>query len=116
MMPRLCAREPSGGGCRGLGPGIEPNFSASLREARCAPERALPLIDAEAAQYALDAATDAAWTVGNFGAPTFAVGTEICWGDDRLEDALAWRRGGLRPLGMKMSRMRLIAAPGSKAA
>ncbi len=32
--------------------------------------------------------TDAARQLGVFGAPTFAVGTEIFWGDDRLEDAL----------------------------
>jgi 2-hydroxychromene-2-carboxylate isomerase len=35
-------------------------------------------------------ATDAARKLGIFGAPTFAVGTEIFWGDDRLEEALAF--------------------------
>ena len=25
-----------------------------------------------------------------FGSPTFADGSEIFWGDDRLEDAIAW--------------------------
>src|SRR5262249_10116307 len=33
-------------------------------------------------------ATDAARKLGIFGAPTFAIGSEIFWGDDRLEDAL----------------------------
>jgi 2-hydroxychromene-2-carboxylate isomerase len=33
-------------------------------------------------------ATDAARQLGIFGAPTFAIRTEIFWGDDRLEDAL----------------------------
>ena len=28
---------------------------------------------------------------GIFGAPSFVVGDELFWGDDRLEDALAWR-------------------------
>ena len=28
-----------------------------------------------------------------FGAPTFAIGAEIFWGDDRLEDALAFAAG-----------------------
>ena len=35
-------------------------------------------------------ATDAARELGIFGAPTFAIGAEIFWGDDRLEDALAF--------------------------
>ena len=33
-------------------------------------------------------ATDRARKLGIFGAPTFAVGPEIFWGDDRLEEAL----------------------------
>jgi 2-hydroxychromene-2-carboxylate isomerase len=36
------------------------------------------------------AATDRARRLGIFGSPTFVVGQEIFWGDDRLEDALAW--------------------------
>jgi len=38
-------------------------------------------------------ATDAARKLGIFGAPTFAVGTEIFWGDDRLEEAMAFASG-----------------------
>jgi 2-hydroxychromene-2-carboxylate isomerase len=38
----------------------------------------------------LKTATDAARKLGIFGAPTFAIGPEIFWGDDRLEDALAF--------------------------
>ena len=38
-------------------------------------------------------ATDAARKLGIFGAPTFAIGTEIFWGDDRLEEALAFAAG-----------------------
>jgi 2-hydroxychromene-2-carboxylate isomerase len=36
----------------------------------------------------LQQATEAARKLGIFGAPTFAIGQEIFWGDDRLEDAL----------------------------
>jgi len=36
----------------------------------------------------LQVATDSARQLGIFGAPTFAIGREIFWGDDRLEDAL----------------------------
>jgi len=38
----------------------------------------------------LKEATDAARKLGIFGAPTFAVGQEIFWGDDRLEEALGF--------------------------
>lgn len=34
--------------------------------------------------------TDTAETLGIFGAPSFRVGDELFWGDDRLEDAIAW--------------------------
>lgn len=43
-------------------------------------------------QQAYAAATDRARQLGLFGSPTFVVGDEIFWGDDRLEDALAWCR------------------------
>jgi 2-hydroxychromene-2-carboxylate isomerase len=38
---------------------------------------------------ALRAATDAAHARGVFGVPTVAIGDELFWGDDRLEDAVA---------------------------
>lgn len=37
-----------------------------------------------------DAETDVARKAGVFGSPTFLVGEEVFWGDDRLEDALDW--------------------------
>jgi 2-hydroxychromene-2-carboxylate isomerase len=36
--------------------------------------------------------THAAVAHGIFGAPSFVVGDELFWGDDRLEDALAWSK------------------------
>ncbi len=38
----------------------------------------------------LRAQTEAASARGIFGAPTFIVGDELFWGNDRLEEALAW--------------------------
>lgn len=70
--------------------GSEPNLSASLREIDVDPERVLAAADGEPGVSALAAATAEARTLGLFGAPTFVVGTEIFWGDDRLEDAIAW--------------------------
>jgi 2-hydroxychromene-2-carboxylate isomerase len=40
----------------------------------------------------LEQQTAIARELGVFGAPTFAVGSEIFWGDDRLDDAIAWAR------------------------
>jgi 2-hydroxychromene-2-carboxylate isomerase len=37
--------------------------------------------------------TDDARKLGIFGAPTFAIGSEIYWGDDRLADALSFASG-----------------------
>jgi len=42
---------------------------------------------------ALRASTEQATRQGIFGAPTFLVDGELFWGDDRLDDALAWARG-----------------------
>jgi 2-hydroxychromene-2-carboxylate isomerase len=39
---------------------------------------------------ALRAQTEAAMAAGIFGAPSFTVGTELFWGNDRLDQALAW--------------------------
>ena len=33
-------------------------------------------------------------TLGIFGVPTFVTRGELFWGDDRLEDAIAWHRDG----------------------
>lgn len=41
---------------------------------------------------ALRAATGAAHELGVFGVPTVAIGEELFWGDDRLEDAAAYLR------------------------
>lgn len=43
-------------------------------------------------KQALRDATDAAYARGVFGVPTIAIGDELFWGDDRLEDAAAQLR------------------------
>ncbi len=45
-----------------------------------------------AIKAALKDATDAAYERGVFGVPTVAVGDELFWGDDRLEEAAAVRK------------------------
>ncbi|MFT3760516.1 2-hydroxychromene-2-carboxylate isomerase [Thauera sp.] len=48
-------------------------------------------------KQALKQQTEQAAELGLFGAPSFMVGEELFWGNDRLEDALDWARG-VRPL------------------
>ncbi len=45
---------------------------------------------------ALRANTEEATRRGIFGAPSFVVGDELFWGNDRLDAALAWARGAPR--------------------
>jgi 2-hydroxychromene-2-carboxylate isomerase len=54
--------------------------------------------EAEGPAYrpALRAATERAVALGVFGAPTFVVGDELFWGNDRLERALAWAKAAQR--------------------
>jgi 2-hydroxychromene-2-carboxylate isomerase len=74
--------------------GSEPNVSESLRGIGQDPERVLALAGAEDAKAALTAETDAARELGIFGSPTFTIGRELFWGDDRLEDAISWHQYG----------------------
>jgi 2-hydroxychromene-2-carboxylate isomerase len=55
--------------------------------------RALAAAAAPEVKGTLRAETEAAQAAGIFGAPSFLVGGELFWGDDRLEDALDWARG-----------------------
>jgi 2-hydroxychromene-2-carboxylate isomerase len=74
--------------------GSEPNVSSSLRDIGQEPGRVIALANASAANDALLSETDAARQLGIFGSPTFAVGQELFWGDDRLGDAISWLKYG----------------------
>jgi 2-hydroxychromene-2-carboxylate isomerase len=78
--------------------GSEPNNSDTLREIGHDPARVLGRAQSEEIAHAFSAATDEARALGIFGAPTFSTRGEIFWGDDRLDDAIAWHRAGsLKP-------------------
>ncbi len=61
-----------------------------LRELEQGPAPVMTRAAAPATKDALRAATAAAEAQGIFGAPTFQVGDELFWGQDRLTDAVAW--------------------------
>ena len=74
--------------------GSEPNLSESLREAGQKSRCVLARAETEETWQLLDAETEAACKLGIFGSPTFVVGGELFWGDDRLDDAISWYHHG----------------------
>ena len=72
------------------------DISTSATVARClasaGEDPAVVLKEAQSPQSKalLRAQTDEASRLGIFGAPSFVVGTELFWGNDRLDDALRW--------------------------
>src|SRR4051794_35239493 len=78
----------------GWEPGIEPNLSESLHEIGQDPLRVVAEAGSSRIASGLQAETERATSLGVFGSPSFMVGNELFWGDDRLEDALSWARSG----------------------
>ncbi|MAM63030.1 2-hydroxychromene-2-carboxylate isomerase [Maritimibacter sp. UBA3975] len=74
----------------GLPAGEDPNLSRALREAGQDAEATLARAQSPETEARLAAETETAMSLGVFGSPTFAVGEELFWGDDRLDDALDW--------------------------
>jgi len=66
---------------------------AILAEIDVDPDVAFEAANAPANKEALFAQVDEAKALGIFGAPTFTVGDELFWGNDRLETALRWAKG-----------------------
>jgi 2-hydroxychromene-2-carboxylate isomerase len=71
-------------------PGERAHTASLLTRLRRDAETIITRADSEEIRTGLESATRAAATKGIFGSPTFVVGEEIFWGDDRLEDAIEW--------------------------
>jgi 2-hydroxychromene-2-carboxylate isomerase len=67
-------------------------LGAILDGLRLDSKRLLARIDEPAIKDRLKQQTAEAQRLGIFGAPSFACGAELFWGDDRLDQALAWAR------------------------
>lgn len=72
--------------------GQEPNLTLAITHAGADPERVLSEARGPRIEGKLQRETETAMRLGIFGSPTFAVGDEIFWGDDRLDDAIDWAR------------------------
>jgi len=77
-------------------PGDRSNLRSVLVSLGKNAESVISRADSEEIRNGLDSETDVARGMGIFGSPTFAVGEEIFWGDDRFEVALDWRRAAHR--------------------
>jgi 2-hydroxychromene-2-carboxylate isomerase len=71
-------------------PGVDDHVERVLASLDKSPAPIIARAMSAEGERLLKTATDAARKLGIFGAPTFAIGPEIFWGDDRLEDALAF--------------------------
>ena len=78
-------------------PGEPENLISTLRGLDKDPDAVIERANSREIRDRYDAETDLARSMGIFGSPTFAVGDEIFWGDDRLEDALEWCSSGPPP-------------------
>jgi len=74
----------------GLEAGGEPNLTQTCKALGLDIEDILTTANSPATEQAYQANTAAARQSGVFGAPSFTVGEEVFWGDDRLEDAIAF--------------------------
>jgi 2-hydroxychromene-2-carboxylate isomerase len=75
--------------------GSEPNIGNSLRAIGQDSAHVLARAASDEVKQTLSAETDRAKALGIFGSPTFVVGgSELFWGDDRLEDAISWVKTG----------------------
>jgi len=71
-------------------PGTPTALAEILKKLGRNPENMIARANGKEIRAKYKAETDAARALGIFGSPTFVHGTEIFWGDDRLEDAIEW--------------------------
>lgn len=79
---------------RGLEPFVEPILTETLSGLGLTTDKVIAEASGETNKRLLDDETEHARSLGVFGSPTFVVERELFWGDDRLEDAIAWCKGG----------------------
>jgi 2-hydroxychromene-2-carboxylate isomerase len=76
------------------------NLDATLASLGHDPEAVIDRANTGATEAAYLAATEEARGHGIFGSPSFVVGDELFWGDDRLDEAVEWARRGGPPEGI----------------
>jgi 2-hydroxychromene-2-carboxylate isomerase len=74
-------------------PGVAAHVERTLASLGKSPAPIIARAKSADGERLLKEATDGARKLGIFGAPTFAIGSEIYWGGDRLADALSFASG-----------------------
>ena len=72
----------------GMEAGSEENLRLVLKTMKLDYDDVMHQAENEDIQQMYEANTEEAKQLGVFGAPSFSIGNEIFWGDDRLEDAI----------------------------
>ncbi len=72
--------------------GSEENLRGALHSVGQGPDEVIGRAQAQEVKDQLKSQTARAKSLGIFGAPSFTVGNELFWGDDRLEEAIEWAR------------------------
>ncbi len=70
--------------------GVAGNLEGALRELGKNPDDVIARAKTAEIVEAMERQTNNAQSKGIFGSPSFIVGDELFWGDDRLEEALDW--------------------------
>ena len=76
----------------GKEPATEPNISEIFKELKIDQKKAMEDVIKDEIENQYQQNTNSARENKAFGSPTFVVGKEIFWGDDRMEDSIAWSK------------------------
>ena len=76
----------------GKEPATEPNISEICTELKLDKEKIILEAKSDEIDKEYSSNTDSARNNKIFGSPSFVVNNEIFWGDDRMEDAIAWSK------------------------
>ena len=76
----------------GKEPAIEPNISEICNELKIDKNKTIEKANSDKIEKKYLTNTESARNNKVFGSPSFIVGNEIFWGDDRMEDAINWSK------------------------
>ena len=76
----------------GKEPAVDPNISEICNELKIDKNKVIEKANSDKIEKEYLANTESARKNKIFGSPSFIVGNEIFWGDDRMEDAITWSK------------------------
>jgi len=76
----------------GKEPAVDPNISEICNELKIDKNKVIEKSNSDKIEKEYLANTESARKNKVFGSPSFIVGNEIFWGDDRMEDAITWSK------------------------